>query len=462
MWRKSTEVAAEMESVRATLLELDAIEDPTEEQVEQARSGLDSFTTLEAELTAATAREEKLERVRSFALAHPEVREKGSAPDAIVRNKRDLWDGLDRAGGGEIRSRAREVVEEQRYEGIYIPDESRERALQLVERIPGAAELIMATSSPDYMSAFQTFMRSQGQPVYSPAEAVAVRASLSLVSGTGGYVLPFLLDPTLIPTGSIGRNPIRAISRVETGTQNVWHGVTASNVTTYWKPEAAAFTDGSPTFGGPAVTAANLTAYVTGSYEIFEDSNLLSQLPGLIGEAFNDAETQAFLVGSGSNAPRGVITAISGTAGSTITATTRGTFTSASTADVFNLLNSIPPRYEDNVTWVGNKMSFNTIRQMVVGTAGVPVVDMMEKNALLGSPWVSASAVTNSATSGNVLVVLGDFGRFLIYDRLGTVLEVISNVVDTNGLPTGQRGLVAHKRVGSDVLDVNAFRFLKA
>jgi predicted phage gp36 major capsid-like protein len=34
-------------------------------------------------------------------------------------------------------------------------------------------------------------------------------------------------------------------------------------------------------------------------------------------------------------------------------------------------------------------------------------------------------------------------------------------VVDGSGLPTGQRGLVAHKRVGADVTDVNAFRFLK-
>jgi len=40
-------------------------------------------------------------------------------------------------------------------------------------------------------------------------------------------------------------------------------------------------------------------------------------------------------------------------------------------------------------------------------------------------------------------------------------VEFIANVVDGNGLPTGQRGLVAHKRVGGNVTDINAFRFLK-
>ena len=373
---------------------------------------------------------------------------------------RDPFEGMDRADGRELQTRAREVVSEVRYDGLKVSDAQRAAALDLVERIPGAADLVMATSSPDYMSAFRAWVTAGGAPVYTAREAEAVRASLSLTSANGGYTLPFLLDPTLIHTGSIGRNPIRNIARVETGTQNVWHGVTSSNVTTYWKGEGSAFTDGSPTTGGVTITAAALTAYVTGSYEIFEDSNLLSQLPGLIGEAMDDAEAAAFVSGSGSTAPLGVVTAISATVASTVTATTRGAFTSASTADTFALLNAVPSRYEDTVTWVGNKATFNKIRQQVVGTSGVPVVDMMEKNALLGAPWVSASSMPSATTSGNVLIVLGDFSQFIVYDRLGTTLEFLPNVVDGSGLPTGQRGLVAHKRVGSGVSDVNAFRFL--
>ena len=60
-----------------------------------------------------------------------------------------------------------------------------------------------------------------------------------------------------------------------------------------------------------------------------------------------------------------------------------------------------------------------------------------------------------------MLAILGDFNQFVIYDRIGVQVEFIQNVVDGSGLPVGQRGLVAHKRVGSDVTDLNAFRFLK-
>ena len=79
-----------------------------------------------------------------------------------------------------------------------------------------------------------------------------------------------------------------------------------------------------------------------------------------------------------------------------------------------------------------------------------------------GAQVVLASDMVTAQTSGNVMVVLGDFSRYIIYDRLGVNLEFIQNVVDGSGIPTGQRGLVAVKRVGADVADLGAFRFLKA
>ena len=204
-----------------------------------------------------------------------------------------------------------------------------------------------------------------------------------------------------------------------------------------------------------------LTAYVTGSFEIFQDSASVNQLPGLIAEAMDYAEADAFVSGSGSDAPKGIITCLSGTAGVTVTATTRGSFTTASAVDVFALLNAIPSRFEDNSTWVANKATFNTIKQM--STASNGSYFWTDFNAaigspLLGSPIVQSSAFSSATTSGTKLIVLGDFSRFLIYDRIGVQVEYVANVVDGSGLPTGQRGLVAYKRVGSNVTDQNAFR----
>ncbi len=359
--------------------------------------------------------------------------------------------------------RALSAVEKTEYRRMSyaVSDEARENATRMIEKVPGVARMAMATGSPEYMSAFRSWLKGLGAPVYTAEEAQAVRASMSLTSANGGYALPFLLDPTLIHTGAATKNPIRQIARVESGTQDTWHGVTVSNVTTAWTGEGSAFTDGSPTTGGVTVDAAKLTAYVTGSFEIFQDSNLLAQLPGLIGESIDYAESAAFISGSGSGAPKGVITAVSGTAGSLVTVTTRGAFTSASIADTIALVNALAVRYEDSATWVVNKAVYRTIEQQMVGTGSVKAIEMTNGKELFDLPVVRSSTMLSATTSGNHIAVLGDFSQYIVYDRLGVNVEFIQNVVDGDGLPVGKRGLVAYKRVGGDISDVDAFRLLK-
>lgn len=462
-WRKRlAEILARMAEIKTETSEIEAIEAPTDEDATRAEGLLTEWDTLEAERVEVAAKVEQLDRIAAAATDPVNVEPAFHVPNVIVRqDPYEDVESLRYTRPEDVRSRALTALENV---GKRAKSEHIEELTRKVEEIPGVDAHILTTGSPAYRSAFDEYMRSQGRPNYTAEEAAAVRASLSLTSANGGYTLPFLLDPTLIHTGTATKNPIRRLARVETGTQNVWHGVTAGAVTTYWVAENTAMTDGSPTFGGPAVTAAKLTAYVTASYEVFEDSNLQSQLPGLIGEAFDYAEGTAFVTGSGSGAPKGIVTAISATSASTVTATTRGAFTTASAVDVFALLNSVAPRFEDSATWVANKATFNTIKQMSTGSQGSYFwsdFNAGQGAPLLGSPIAASSDMSSATTSGTVLIILGDFSRFLVYDRIGTSVEFVQNVVDGSGLPTGTRGLIAHKRVGSDCLDLNAFRFLK-
>jgi HK97 family phage major capsid protein/HK97 family phage prohead protease len=367
----------------------------------------------------------------------------------------------------DVLARAVTALSDKKYRPRYVTDEAVQNAVRAVERIPGAAHHALVHGSPTYVRGYKAYMESQGQnTVYEADMAEGIRTSLSLTGANGGYTLPTWFDPTLIYTGTAVRNPIREISSVRTITQNVWHGVTVGNVTAYWTAEGAALTDGNPTFSNPSITAAKLTVYLPGSYEVFEDSVLQGELPALMNEGAGFVESTAFVSGSGSGAPKGIITAISATAGSTVTATTRGAFTAASSADVFKVLNAVPSRFEDSATWVANKATFNTIRTMS-STGGQGSLywtnlndNVLGQPSLLGSPTRNSSDFSAATTSGTVLAVLGDFSRFLIVDRVGMSVEWMPNVVDGSGLPTGQRAIVAHKRVGSDCVDVNAFRFL--
>jgi HK97 family phage major capsid protein len=465
-------LAARVEALRAEIVELDAITEPTDEQ--NARFDAAITEADEAAQALETARAEAAElaakRERIFAADTDIKREAGFvAPNVIV--KRDAFENI-----GSVRAedtsedmveRAITAISEVKFRGA--SDESRENVVRMIENVDGAAAYALVHANPDYASAISKYIRSGGNdPLWTNEErnAVAIaqqfaRASLSTTGANGGYALPTLLDSTLIHTGAATKNPFRAISRVETGTQNVWHGVSVGNVTTAWKGEGSAFTDGSPTLGSPSVTAAMLTAYVTASYEIFQDSNLQAQLTSVIAESIDFAESAAFATGSGSGAPKGVITAVSGTAGSLVTATTRGAFTSASVADVFAVVNAAAVRYEDSSAWVGNKAFFNVVRQIANPSAAGQLLPA-GSNELLGSPIYKSSTMSAATTSGTIMAILGDFSQFVIYDRIGINVEYIANVVDGDGLPVGKRGLVAYKRVGSDVTDVDAFRLLKA
>lgn len=377
---------------------------------------------------------------------------RGLSGDAMIERARQAFDpSFTRRGASDAAAEVLRKIE------VFADRESDDAA--------NLARYALVHGSDAYRSAFRGWMQAAAKgnaPVLSQAEADAVRASMSMTSANGGYALPTLLDPSLIKTGTMTKNPIRGISRVEQGTQDKWNGVTVSNVTTYWKGEGSAFTDGSPTTGTVQVDAAALTAYVTGSYEIFADSNLLAQLPGLIGEAIDMAEGVAFISGSGSDAPYGIITAVSGTAGSLVTVTTRGTFDSTSGVDTLALFNALPSRYEDSSTFVMNKATYLKIAQQTYGTTGGRYIDLTNRDVILDLPVVRASTITSTTTSGNILAVLGDFSQYIVYDRLGVNVEFIQNVVDGDGLPLGKRGLVAYKRVGANVSDVNAFRLLKA
>ena len=452
-------LASELDALRAEITELDALENPTEEQAARYAECISLWDSKKS------AKDDEVARAAKFAEIQAEPsfkREAGfSVPNVIVRN--DPFENVSALRSDDYSNdTVARAITAFETSGRGVSDAERAEVINKIETIPGAAVHALVHGSPAYRSAFGTWMKAQGvNPLYTAEETDAVRAAMSLSGANGGYSLPTLLDPTLIKTGTATRNPIRSVARVVQGTQNVWNGVSVGGVATYWVAEGTALTDGTPTFSNPSVTAAKLTAYLTGSFEIFEDSNLQAQLPGLIAEAFDFAEGTAFISGSGSGAPKGIVTAISATAGSTVTATTRGSFTSASVADVFAVVNATAPRYEDNSTWVANKAWFNTVRQIANPSAAGQLLPA-GANDLLGSAIINSSDMSSATTSGTVMAILGDFSQFVIYDRLGTTVEFVSNVVDGSGLPLGQRGLVAYKRVGSNVTDLNAFRFLKA
>jgi HK97 family phage major capsid protein len=469
MKKRSEILAGEMESIRAKLLELDAVEEPTEEQVESARAALDEFTTLEEQHRAAVEHEQKMDRVRSFAIANPQNLERGQGPEIMVR--RNPFEDLESVRAGfvpprDLKSRAITAIEAVHSEGT--PDAYRSNAIKLIEETPSAARLALLTGSPAYRSAFEKILEHPQSyaALLTDEESEAMRAALSTTVGNGGYAIPFLLDPTIILTNDGSANPFRQMAKIVRGTSNKWQGLTSAGVSAEWKTEGAAAADATPTFAQPSITAHLADAYVFGSYEVLQDTDLATAIPGLIADAKDRLEASAFAIGSGSGAPFGVVTSVTAVTDSRVTPTTGGAFTAASVADVRKVITAVPPRHRAKSAWIANYAILNIIRSMSDSAAGSAFwanLGAAMPEQLLGLPVYEASAMVSAVTTGSNVLLAGNFGEgYYVYDRIGMSLDYIPNVIDaTTARPTAQRGWLATWRVGAAVVNPNAFRVLK-
>jgi HK97 family phage major capsid protein len=270
--------------------------------------------------------------------------------------------------------------------------------------------------------------------------------ALSLTGATGGFAVPFELDPTILNTSNGVVNPIRQIANVEQITVDEWRGVSSTGITASYAAEATETTDNSPTL-----------VQLPFSIEVGQDwSGLQGQMAELLADAKDTLEAAKFVTGTGTNEPFGVLTG------------TTNTINAAAGADAFTLANlyalvgALPPRYRSRAAFIGDLLILNRIRQFdTVGSSAAIWADTLQADVparLLGKPAYEASAMPDDATTGNKFLVFGDFSRYKIVDRVGLTVEVIPHLFGTNQRPTGQRGLYAYWRNGAKVVDGNAFR----
>lgn len=277
----------------------------------------------------------------------------------------------------------------------------------------------------------------------------------------GGFMIPTILDPSVIWTTDGATNPFRRISNVKSVMTNTWTGVTSAGITMSWDTEGAEVSDDTPTLAQPTVTCYKLQGFVPISTEAYEDIvGIASEIIAEFGQARDEAEAAAFATGSGSSQPVGIVTALTGSSGAW---TSMATNSSIAAADLTKIRRNTGPRYRgQKASWVMNVAYNDAIRAL--GTSGslysetIPLPDLAI-DRLLGSPVYESSAMTEALnTTTNNAIVYGDFSNFVIADRVGTVVEFIPHLFATgNNRPSGQRGWVTWHRVGSDSVNDAAF-----
>lgn len=453
-------------------IDVEAADEPTIERFDALTDEADGLKT---DLESIEARDAKRAEVR----AAVESGEARTVPATDMRSvnvnvKTDPYDLSDLPAYGsqraaEIRGRALDVIAS---EARFVSDEHRETATKLIERIgstPNVAENVLLRSSEKYANAFYKMMAGADADLTSE-ERGAINQVRELqramaLSDVTGVLVPSQLDPTVILSNDGATNPFRAVSRVETGTTNVYTTVSSAGVTASWDAEGTEVSDDAPSFSNPTTTAFKANAFVPISYEAFEDlRGREGDILRLIADSKDRLEATAFATGNGSSAPRGIVTALDANTNVEVSTATSNVF---AVADVYTLMENLPARWRANATWVANLAIINDIRQFGTDSYNTQTVQLGARNvpAVLGHAILESSAMDGSigvAGTDNILVV-GDFSQYLIYDRLGLSVEFVPNLFGTtNARPTGQRGWMAHWRTGANTQVDTAFRLLQA
>jgi HK97 family phage major capsid protein len=368
----------------------------------------------------------------------------------------------------ELRARALSAIEKM----PVASDNIRSAATDILERSDTfdskIARLALVASSPAYLRAWSKAMtdkKSDMTPEERKAFAQAENyRAMSLTDSAGGYLVPFQLDPTVIVTSAGSRNDIRQAARQVTIASDAWNGVSAAAVQWSWDAEATEVSDDAPTFAQPSIPVYKAAGFVPISIEAYQDgANVAQEVGRLLAQGREDLEAVAFITGTGSGQPTGIVTALAGTS-SEINATTDDVF---ALADVYALQGSLPARYRGNASWLANNLIYNRVRQFdTSGGAGLwTTVGGDRPERLLGRPVLEAEAmdgvIGTSGAVSNFVAVFGDFQNFVIVDRIGMTVELIPHLFHTsNNRPSGQRGWYAYYRVGSDSVNDGAFRLL--
>lgn len=448
----------EMARIKAELQRMETSEETTEETDGDYRDTLvERWQQLDGECKPIIERMERIKAITRTAsdeanLERPEPAYAGNgnggdarrtaqgSPDFWGQSGRSPYENLDAVRSNmiatpELRGRAFDAIELEAKRGNLAHDFA-ENATRIVQENlgrdgRGIARHILETGSEEYQEMFRAYL--------ADPQGMASRAALSLTLANGGYLLPFVLDPTVILTNAGSANPWRRISNIKQTTSNTWNGVNSAGVTAAWLTEGTITTDTTPTVGNIVVTPQKAAAWVFGSYEVLEDTDFGQQLPRLLADAKDRLEEAAFATGAGSGGvPQGVVN------GATTVVTT-ATTTVIALGDIYATQGALPPRFRNapGCAWAANVAIINKIRQLDTagGASFWTNLGKGQPETLLGAPIYESTTMTSSVATTSLEAIFGDFGQFLIVDRVGVSMVYEPLVKGTGGiLPSGQAG----------------------
>lgn len=320
------------------------------------------------------------------------------------------------------------------------------------------AQLKKPTSNPIITNPHQGQTSNYAQDFWNlmRGQAPATNALKTGSDPDGGYLVPDEFEKQLIQKLQEA-NIMRSISHV-IQTNNGEHKipVVASEGTAAWLDEEAAYTESNTQFSQVSLSAHKLGTLIKVSEELLNDSafDLMSYLSGEFGRRLGNAEEKAFLTGTGTNQPTGILNDTNGaSAGSTAAKADVLTFD-----DLIDLFYSLKTPYRQNAVFLMSDDTVKNIRKLKDKNdqyiwqpstqAGQP--DRILNRPVYTSPYMPALAASAKP------ILFGDFNYYWIADRQGRTFKRLNELYAVNG----QVGFLGSQRVDAKLILPEAVKTL--
>jgi HK97 family phage major capsid protein len=325
---------------------------------------------------------------------------------------------------------------------------------------------------PSYRDAFIALARVGFNPQELSAEqraalkagATEFRAQTAGTNSAGGYTVPTelagVIDKTLKMWGPMYDEAICTVLNTASGNAIDFPTVDDTTVTVSQHTEAAAMTDDGSKDATFAKMTLNAFAYDTSwvqiSMELLADSNV--DVEGFIGELLGERLARRvnteLTTGDGTGDPNGIV--VASTAGKTAALTT------AFTADeIIDLFHSIDPAYRmsPKARFMMHDTVLAAVRKLKDGNGSYiwSMGDIRQgvEGALLGKPYSVNQAMASAFTTGQKLILFGDFSKYYVRKVGAPIVGVRREYYWPN---IGLAGVV---RLDGDLIQTAAVKHLK-
>ncbi|WP_306113267.1 MULTISPECIES: phage major capsid protein [unclassified Roseovarius] len=308
----------------------------------------------------------------------------------------------------------------------------------------------------DEQKAFGSFLR-RGVERITPEE---VKALTVANDASAGYLAPEQFGNELIKLLN-EYSPIRSYARViQISAPQITYPRRVSGTAATWVTEIEDRTESGMAFEQVTLTPHELATFTDVSHQLLEDNayNLEGELMADFAETFGKTEGLAFVKGTGTGQPTGIMAATNGIL--EVKTGAAAAFPASNPADVLiGMYHKIATTYAQSGVWLMNRNTLAVLRQWKDGNGRYLVIDPISEGApttLLGRPVVEMPDMDDIGAN-KFPILFGDMSGYRIVDRVG-----LSTLRDPFSIATkGQVRFHARKRVGADLTHPDRFVKLK-